>query len=91
MTPLFHLILIHHDPSMTSCQVLEESWHHLQAAVRDARGFDDVLHAHDEFLERVMERMFLLPTSQVCKCATCACAITHTLCAECAFAAALDV
>lgn len=46
-------------------EVLESAWVQLTAALADVVGFDQILQAHERFLLTLMERMFLMPASQV--------------------------
>lgn len=46
-------------------QVLESGWQSLTETLESAKNFDQVLQAHDVFLNSLLERMFLLPKSQV--------------------------
>eukprot|EP00730_Choanoeca_flexa_P003262 TRINITY_DN11344_c0_g1_i4.p2 TRINITY_DN11344_c0_g1~~TRINITY_DN11344_c0_g1_i4.p2 ORF type:complete len:106 (+),score=13.12 TRINITY_DN11344_c0_g1_i4:213-530(+) len=48
-------------------EVLESCWHELQAQVVAARGLDDVIAAHNAFLDHIMDRMFLSEQHQVCR------------------------
>lgn len=46
-------------------EVLESNWQQMEAALQSARSFNQILSAHDVFLAALLQRMFLLPHSQV--------------------------
>lgn len=46
-------------------EVLESAWVELTSTLEQVMSFDQILVAHDNFLRLIMQRMFLMPESQV--------------------------
>ena len=46
-------------------EVLESAWVELTSTLESVASFDQILAAHDGFLRVIMQRMFLMPDSQV--------------------------